>query len=150
MATISVTINRDEVYEEVAKATDYTGSKLLDTDQGARDRIRAVDENLNDLTRFWDESVSAMNERFKQILVSGTTISTTYTMVAEVSMSFDKALTSSIELTLKSFFIMSIIGQWFKFANKGEAKDYFLQAEDLLTAAERLIYSRKRPKLPTD
>lgn len=155
MPTITINVAQNEVYDEVAKATDYTGTKLLDTDSGARDRIRAVDENLKDLTRFWDESVSTVNERFKQLLVSGTSASTsggnsTYNMEVEISKSFDTALTKSVESNIKSFFIMSIIGQWFKFANKNEANDYLLQAEELLTAAERLIYSRKRPSLPTD
>ena len=64
---------RDEVYEEVAKATDYTGSKLIDGDDTARDRILAADDDLAELGRFWDESVLAVNENFKEMLISGST-----------------------------------------------------------------------------
>lgn len=73
METITIQIFQDDVYEEVAKATDYTGSKLIDGDEGARDRILAADDDLAELSRFWEESVSATNENLKGMLVSGRT-----------------------------------------------------------------------------
>lgn len=154
METIKIEILRDDVYEEVAKATDYTGAKLIDGDEGARDRIMAADDDLAELGRFWEESVLAVNENFKEMLISGSTKPTSSGEVAyqaemEVSLSFDKELTSSVQSTLRSYFIASIIGQWFKFANKGEAKDYFAQGAELLETAERLLYSRRKPKRPT-
>ncbi len=57
METITIQIFQDDVYEEVAKATDYTGSKMTGGDEGARDRILAADADLAELGRFWDESV---------------------------------------------------------------------------------------------
>lgn len=154
METITIQIFQNDVYEEVAKATDYTGSKLIDGDDGARDRILAADDDLANLSRFWEESVLATNENLKEMLVSGRTKEITgktgYEAVIEVSKSFDKVLTASVQSTLRSFFIASIIGQWFKFANKGEAKDYFAQAADMMEAAERLLYSRRKPTRPTD
>lgn len=178
METITVQVFRDDVYEEVAKATDYTGSKLIDGDEGARNRILAADDDLAELSRFWEESVLAVNENFKELLISGSTknikssalppidsdvsiaalqpglpivnMRIGYEAVIEVSKSFDKTLTTSVASTLRSFFIASIIGQWFKFANKGEAADYFAQAAELLESAERLLYSRKKPTRPTD
>ena len=73
METITVQIFKDDVYEEVAKATDYTGAKLIDGDEGARDRILATDSDPSDLGRFWEESVLATNERLKEMIVSGAT-----------------------------------------------------------------------------
>ena len=73
METITIQIIQEDVYEEVAKATDYTGSKLIDGDDGARDRILAADEDLAELGRFWEESVLATNENLKEMLVSGRT-----------------------------------------------------------------------------
>lgn len=180
METITIQIFQEDVYEEVAKATDYTGSKLIDGDENARDRILAADDDLAELGRFWEESVLATNENLKEMLVSGRTkrINTAldpvypilptdkpaiqadialpthgkigYEAVIEVSKSFDKVLTASVQSTVRSFFIASIIGQWFKFANKGEAKDYFTQAADMMETAERLLYSRRKPTRPTD
>ncbi len=179
METITIQIFKDDVYEEVAKATDYTGAKLIDGDEKARDRILATDNELSDLGRFWEESVLATNERLKEMLVSGSTkrvldthgtaahavsahsqvsigdtlsatLKEAYVGVLEVSKSFDKALTANVESALRNFFITSIIGQWFKLSNKGEASDYFKQAGEMMDGAERLLYSRKKPTRPRD
>lgn len=175
METITIQVFKDDVYEEVAKATDYTGAKLIDGDEKARDRILATDNELSDLGRFWEESVLATNERLKEMLVSGTTKlvmvslaasektdiaeqtmppirprKLAYEAVLEVSKSFDKELTSNVQSALRNFFITSIIGQWFKLANKGEATDYFNQAGEMMDGAERLLYSRKKPTRPSD
>lgn len=154
METISITIGKKDVLTEVAKATEYTGAKMIGSEDGIYDRIMATDGNLADLVRFWDETVAAVNERFKEMLISGSTVTGTgtasYQAQLEVSKSFDKALTASVESTIRSAFIASIIGQWFKFANKSEASDYFEQAEEMLTGAERLLYSRRKPTRPTD
>ncbi len=157
METITIQIDKGDVYDEVAKATDYTGAKLIDGDEKARDRILATDSELSDLGRFWEESVLATNERLKAMLVSGTTKQvgagdeekTAYVAEIEVSKSFDKGLTDNVQSALRNFFIASIIGQWFKLANKGEASDYFTQAREMMDGAERLLYSRKKPTRPS-
>ncbi len=158
METITIQVSKDDVYEEVAKATDYTGAKLIDGDENARDRILATDSDLSDLSRFWEESVLATNERLKEMVVSGETKSVevdkstkiVYKVTLEVSKSFDKSLKDNVQSAIRNFFIASIIGQWFKFSNKGEAKDYFSQAGEMMNGAERLLYSRKRPTRPMD
>jgi hypothetical protein len=158
METITIQVSKDDVYEEVAKATDYTGAKLINGDENARDRILATDSDLSDLSRFWEESVLATNERLKEMVVSGETKSVdvdkstkiVYEVTLEVSKSFDKSLTANVQSAIRNFFIASIIGQWFKFSNKGEAKDYFSQAGEMMNGAERLLYSRKKPTRPMD
>ena len=129
METIEITIYKDDVYEEVAKATDYTGAKLIDGDANARDRILATDSDLSDLSRFWEEAVLATNERLKEMLVSGATkqvtqfveavpketeaqalppdpiqvkLRTAYVAKLEVSKSFDKELAPSVQSDRKS------------------------------------------------
>lgn len=158
METITIQVSKDDVYEEVAKATDYTGAKLINGDENARDRILATDSDLSDLSRFWEESVLATNERLKEMVVSGETKSVdvdkstkiVYEVTLEVSKSFDRSLTANVQSAIRNFFIASIIGQWFKFSNKGEAKDYFSQAGEMMNGAERLLYSRKKPTRPMD
>ena len=151
METITITISQNDVYNEVAKATDYTGSKLIDGDENARNRILAVDDDFKELGRFWEESVTAVNESLKEMLISGVTDSDkNYKAELQVSKSWDRGLTESVQSSLRSFFIDSIIGQWFKFANKGEAKEYFVTAGEAMLNVERLLYARKRPTLPTD
>ena len=157
METITIQIERADVYNEVAKATDYTGSKMMDADANARDRILAADEDFTELGRFWEEAVTACNECLKEMLVAGGTKNRSnaentivYEGVLEVSLSFDKTLTASVESAIRSYFISSIIAQWFKFTNKAEAEDYFNTAAEQIIAAERLLYSRRKPSIPKD
>ncbi len=56
MKEISITINRATVYEEVSQTTSYTGSKQMDNDAKAYERIMATDADKGQLQRFWDES----------------------------------------------------------------------------------------------
>lgn len=151
METITITISQSDVYNEVAKATDYTGSKLIDGDEKARDRILIADDDLKELGRFWEETVSATNENLKEMLISGITDTDKYyKVILHVSKSWDKTLQNSVQSTLRSFFISSIIGQWFKFANKAEAQEYLTTAGEIMINVERLLYARKRPVLPTE
>lgn len=149
MATsITINISRGEVYTEVEKATDYTGAKLIEGDEKARDRIMAGDSDLSNLTRFWNEAAYNASERLKSMILGSTGNSTNWVFNLEVSRSYDTALNTSVESALKSYFISFIIGQWFRFANKSEAESYFLEAEEFLVSAERLLYSRKKPRVP--
>lgn len=172
METITIHILQEDVYEEVAKATDYVGTKMMEGEEGARDRILVSDDDLAQLGRFWEESACAASESLKAMLVRGETKLVSlvggsgqelqanpsassiskigYEAVIEVSKSFDKALRASVQSMLRSFFIASIIGQWFKFVNKEEAQDYFTQAADMMETTERLLYSRRKPELPAD
>lgn len=177
METITIEVRREDVYEEVAKATDYTGAKLVGADADARDRILAGDEDLITLSRLWDEAALVCNENFKEMTTGplnfislalneydersrilansghnqdgGDNPGEDYRITLEVSKAFDKGLAGSVEAAVRSFFIASIIGGWFVFANKGEAAAYFAQAGDVLKSAERMLYSRRRPGKPT-
>lgn len=52
---ITLTANRAEVFREVAQTTSYSGAKMSG-DDGAYERISTVDEDADELQRFWDES----------------------------------------------------------------------------------------------
>lgn len=152
METIRVRVSQRDVYEEVAKATDYTGTKMVSGDDTTRDRILAGDADLETLGRFWDEAAVGANEALKEMLLSGRSErvkdDTEYVADIEVSKAFDKTLSGSVQKMLRSYFIASIIGQWFVFANKEESKEYVLQSASMLEGAERLLYSRRRPTRP--
>lgn len=140
---------RCDVESEVEKATDYTGSKLIGEDNEARDRIMTTEDDLKTLGRMWTETVAAAEESLKEMITSSNDDSNGWLADLEVSVAFDKGLAPSVEKMLRGFFIASMIGMWFKFANKNEAAGYFSQAAEMMLAAERLLYSRKRPAVPS-
>ena len=146
--TITIEISQPDVYDEVAKTTDYTGTKLMDADSGARERILATDCDLETLERFWEEAATAASESMKEMLLKEKRYDGGYKVTLEVGTQFNPALATSIEKALRIFFIVSITGQWFKFANKEEAADYFAQGAEQLAAIERMLSHRIRPKRP--
>lgn len=149
MAQIRINISREDVYEEVGKATDYTGSKLIWEDSKARDKYYAQEADLVTLGRFWEEAGESFNERMRNMLIGYTLgASGDYSATIEVSLSYDMALTPSVEKTTRSFFISYIIGSWFKLAKKNESEEYFAEAEEALMNVERLLYTRRRPRVP--
>lgn len=52
---ITLSIRKEDVMQEVAVTTAYTGGKM-DNDDNALHRISTVDEDENHLERFWEES----------------------------------------------------------------------------------------------
>lgn len=149
MGTITLTVNRQDVYNEVDKTADYTGSKLIDKDANARERVAVTQTNLKDLSRFWEEACATVNERLKEMFVSGSLpTAEAYSVTLQVSVAFDKALVPSVEATLRSFFIVMITGKWYVFANKGETESYFTEAASLMEDIRRKLYSRKMIKSP--
>lgn len=149
METITLTVNREDVYTEVDKTTDYTGSKLIDKDQNARDRVIATQTDLKELSRFWEEACVTVNERLKEMYVSSSIpTAQDYNVTLQVSVAYDKALTASVQATLRSFFIVLITGKWYVFANKGETESYFTEAAALMEDIRRKLYTRKMIKSP--
>ncbi len=150
METIELVIGRDDVLAEVDKATDYTGSKMDGEDGEVRDRIAMTEEDMENLQRFWEESASLANERLKGMWVSGSRPDDAgdYRVKLEVSRNFDKGLTPSVESSLRSYFIQSIVGRWFRFVNKQETGDCAAEAGAMIEDVLRKLYSRRRPVSP--
>ncbi len=150
MPTISVTINKCDILAEVSKMSDYVGSKALDRDDSARDRILATDNALKDLNRFWQDAIMKVNERFKLMITSSVDTDGQYILTLEVSKSFDIGKSPEVKAGITSYLINDIIGQWFAIVNKAEAAEYAALSADLLAGVERTLYSRKKPSVPTD
>ena len=53
MIEVTLTIDKESVYKEVAQTTSYTGSKMADAD--AFERILTTDVDNSMLERFWSE-----------------------------------------------------------------------------------------------
>lgn len=149
MATITLNINREDVYREVDKTTDYTGSKLQNGDENARDRIMASEDDMKNLSRFWEEACATTNERLKEMVESSSLPSAQdYSVTLKVSVAYDTVLTPSVEATLRTFFITFITGKWYVFANKGESEEYMGQCVELMEDIRRKLYSRKMKRSP--
>ena len=122
MIDIILTVNKEKVYEEVARTTSYTGAKM--DDEFAYDRIFTTDEDKSMLERFWCESKNTICNSLKKMLLDETEADSEYRLSLGLSNSFDEALKESMQRSLFSFFVMNVTAKWYTFTNKEEAAGF--------------------------
>lgn len=147
MIEVTLTIDKEKVYEEVAQTTSYTGAKM--DDEHAYDRIFTTDEDKSMLERFWNECRNTVCNSMKKVLTSESETDGVFSLALELSNSFDEALTDSMQRSLFSFFVMNITAKWYTFTNKEEATGYATEAATYLEDIMRKAYFKKRPVRPT-
>lgn len=169
---ITLSISKDDVMQEVAVTTAYTGGKM-DDDENALHRISTVDEDKTHLERFWEESradicqeliglvtfegmVSSIIKPSDPLPIETAAIAPPvivgkphYELRLDVSRSFDEALLPSMKLSLFSYFVQSIVAKWYVYTNKKEAGDYADKASTLLDDIHRKAVYKKKPTRPT-
>lgn len=145
---ITLTVNQKSVLDEVAQTTSYTGAKM-DDDTSAYERISTVDEDQNELQRFWDESRAEVAQTFIRMLASEGMEDGEYRLKLNVSVSFDTALLPSMQLGLFSYFVQSIAAKWYVYTNKKEAGEYADVGKGLLDEVREKAFYKKKPVRPT-
>ncbi len=152
MSVTTFTVNKANVYTEVAKTTSYSGAKAA-ADGSLYEQIFTTDEDRLMLERFWNEAANAANNLFKPFLVSsssttqshGVNLAGNYVVQLELSKSYDTALNNSVQSSLFSYFVNYIVSQWYIFANKEDAKSFSLEAAAMIEDVRAKIYFRKKP-----
>lgn len=147
MIDITLTVNKENVYEEVAQTTSYTGAKM--DDEHAYGRIFTTDEDKSMLERFWNECKNTVCNSLKKILVHEVEEAGEYRLSLGLSNSFDENLTESMQRSLFSFFVMNITSKWYTFTNKQEATGYATEAATYMEDIMRKAFFKKRPTRPT-
>lgn len=143
----TLSVNKENVYNEVAKTTSYTGAKM--DDEAAYNRIFTTEEDKTMLERFWNESKNSICNSMKKFLSDEQEEDGNYTLTLELSASFDESLLESMERSLFSFFVMNITAKWYTLANKQEATDYAAGAAANVEDIMRKAFFKKKPKRPT-
>lgn len=148
MTEVTIIINKEEVYEEVAQTTSYTGAKM-ENDEKAYDRIFTTEADRSQLERFWNESCVAVCETLKEFIQEERNDKESFTVELALSSSFDNALEPAMKKELFSFFVTNIVCKWYVFTNKKEAADFTATAVGMLDGVKRKAYYRRKPKRPT-
>ncbi len=152
MSNTTLTVNKANVYTEVAKTTSYSGVKKA-ADGSLYEQIFTTDEDRLLLERFWNEAANAATELFKPFLVSvtstaqshGINLSANYTVVLALSNAYNSSLNDSVQSSLFSYFVNFIVSRWYKFANKDEAEEFGTQAVAMLDDVKSKIFYKKKP-----
>lgn len=149
---ITLSISKKDVMKEVAVTTAYAGAKRIETDENAPERIATVDEDEAHLERFWDESRGALCQELTEFVSyegMAKANSSRYELELEVSNAFNKALLPSMNVSLMSYFVHSIVAKWYVYTNKEEAGAYADKAAVLLDDIHRMAMHKMRPERPS-
>ena len=144
---VTLKINKETVYDEVAKTTEYTGAKM--DDEHAYETISTTEEDKTMLERFWNECKNMVCNSLKKVLVSEVEADGEYSLTLGLSTAFDESLTESMQRSLFSFFVMNITAKWYTFANKSEATGYATEAATYIEDIMRKAFHKKKPTRPT-
>lgn len=149
---VTFTVNKANVFTEVAKTTSYSGIKKS-PDGSLYEQVFTTDEDRLMLERFWNEAANNVTDILKNFegvfsdtqQAHGIDIANNYSAKVSLSNSFDTNLISSIQSSLFSFFVDYIVGNWYKFINKEEASSYLEDSAAMLLDVKSKIYFKKKP-----
>lgn len=144
---VTLTINKESVFNEVAMTAEYTGAKMAD--ETAYERISLTDENREILNRFWSESKTLICGHLKRMFISEEDPEDIYTLSLELSESFGNQLRTNLESSLHHFFVANIISKWYALTNKEEAAGYATAAASYIEEIMRKAYSKEKPSRPS-
>ena len=146
MADLVITIKRSDVYEEVAKTTAYIGAKnKLEDRKSAFDQVFVTDADLTMIERFFNESLDALRNVLKRFISGGSGVDGTITWQLEMPSRFDDNLLSSINSSVNSFLVNSIIGKWCEITANDKVKEYADNAAALLLDIKEKAFFKKKP-----
>lgn len=147
MATITIYITKESVWNEVCKVSEYAGAKMTG-DDGAYRRITLTEADKADLQLFWEESVAEANAKLKELLTGSDLPTEDFEAELEVSECYNEELTPSVRAAISGYLVRSVLGRWYRLANKEEADGCLGEAASKMEEALRMLYHRKRPRRP--
>lgn len=156
MKDVTLTINKADVYDEVAKTTSYVGAKLQG-EEGAYNRIFTKDADQLMLERFWVAACDGATAPLKRYISEVSThevkrevdMNNNYTVKLSLPDAFDDSLVKSIQSSLFNYFALFVTSKWFRLVNRSETDPYLEEAVSFLDDAVTKIYHRTRPVRPT-
>lgn len=149
---IQLTVSKSNVFNEVAKTTAYVGKKMPG-EENVYERISTTDADREMLERFWNEAAATASAALRHDLANtgtlpvehGVDLSRDYSIALGLAVGFNDALVDTMQATLYSYFVNSILSKWFMIANKEEAASYATAAAGMLDDVVRMTYQRRRP-----
>lgn len=146
MADFTLTIKKNDIYEEVAKTTAYIGKKATVEDgKSAFDQIFVTEADLAMIERFFNESLDALRNVLKRFISGGSGVDGTISWNLDMPSRFDDNLLSSINSSANSFIVNSIIGKWCEITANDKVKEYADNAAALLLDIKEKAFYKKKP-----
>lgn len=146
MADFTLTIKKNDIYEEVAKTTAYIGKKATVEDgKSAFDQIFVTEADLSMIERFFNESLDTLRNVLKRFISGGSGVDGIINWELEMPSRFDGNLLDSINSSANSFLVNSIIWKWCEISANDKAKEYSDNSAALLLDIKDKAFFKKKP-----
>lgn len=149
--TVTITVKKGDIYEEVNKHTSYSGAKA---DASLYDKVRVKSHDETMLDRWWNDACGMVTTMFVPYVTSigsfdpasGTGFSFTLKMPSNWNAAQTKVLSSAVQDVVCDY----LLGQWYQLL--GMEAQYKTASEKMTASAAKVavaLYDRVRPTRPT-
>lgn len=146
-----IAVSRAEVYSEAAKIAEYAGAALSGEGAAeAREKLLFTDAAGEDLARMWEEACVAADATLLEWIGSadGGELAAggeEWRRTLRLGSFYDGGLRQSAESALRSYFIYSVLSDWFGLQGLSDAAaSYGTSAAAFMSAAQRLLRGRRK------
>lgn len=154
MKTVTISIDKQKVYEEVAKTTAYLGAKRISDEQDTYSQFATTDEDRQMLEGFWVECCNAATQTMKRYVVEVSeqaigdgTEDSTYTATLQLPDTWPSALHNVAKSELFAFFAALITAKWLDVAGSDKSDTYGKLADAKQTKLSRMLFHKVKPEL---
>lgn len=144
MKTLSITVTRDTVYEEVSKTTSFDGAKK-DAEDGTYERVMTTEDDRQMLARYFDEAAQAAEAALSDLPTDDTTDGEQWGVTLRLPDAFNDKAAQSINADMFSYFCESILGKWYATTLYDVSERHTLLSAGFLQDALRKIWFRAAP-----
>lgn len=158
MEQVKLTVRKAYVFDEVRKASEYIGKKLVTPqDPDAYARLSLTDADNLMLERLWQEGCQMGIQSLKRYLSSvndfvtkGNTsdLSKNLEVTLDMPDNFDVNLVPGIESSLSSYIVTTMLAKWCLVANRPDAQAYMELSNVSLQDINKKLFKRNRPVRP--
>lgn len=153
METITITIDKQEVYDEVGRMSAYLGQRRSTAeDASAFDRIELTASDDELLGSYWGEAVGVLCLRLERYLVAkvdGQLATDTegegLKLGLAVSSRFNKGMKDTLPSSVKSYIASYILQRWCNVSSPADAEYYAGLAAGFMTEVVGKVCSKTRP-----
>lgn len=144
MKQIQISITKQEVFEDVALHSAYTGEKE-NADPNFFRKVATVKADNPLLLRFWSDMASRISERLQAFVSMFNCSDDLFSLTLMLSGAYDDTLTPGVKTDLKSALVAGVAARWYAFAYPEKTAELENREEKLLDSVISKLCHRKPP-----
>lgn len=145
---MTITISKQQIYQEVTEATLYTGAKHPGGDPAMLSRVAAIEADRPMLARMCDEALATARLALRRVLRAVDSDTDTITLVFNLSAAADDTLTDTLAASLTAYLETAVIARWLAFSDKSAADTCAAEARLLLDECLHKALYKRKPRRP--